>query len=244
MIILGGIGLAVFVSGLMWGAKRYNLLKSGLRTQGKVVAIEKSLPVDETKSGAQSSYYPIVEFQDRNGEMVRFKGSTGSSSPAYATGDMVPLVYNSLNSSEAQLTHFSQFWLGPLLIILAGLGILFLSYGAFSMMDGKPKSLAELRERMLKEQLQKMSAYPKMEGRISDLRKNQYGNYVLFCRGTRPGAVTEEEFQSDVLDFNPGREIIGRPITIYFDPKDSKNYIVEFGELLKEMFKKQKATGK
>jgi hypothetical protein len=64
----------------------------------------------------------------------------------------------------------------------------------------------------------------------------------LICRGTRPGAVTEEEFQSAVLNFNPGQEIIGRPITIYLDPKDSKNYTVEFGELLKEMLKKQKGS--
>ncbi|RPI78654.1 MAG: DUF3592 domain-containing protein, partial [Desulfobacteraceae bacterium] len=207
MILLGSLGLAVLVYGLMWGAKRFSLLKDGLRTQGKVVKIEKSLPVDETKS-ASASYYPIVEFQDRNGATIRFKGSTGSNAPAYETGVQVPLVYNPRNPSEAQLTTFSQFWLGPLLITLAGLGILFLSYGAFSMMGGKPKSVAELRERMLNEQIKKMSTYPKIEGRISDLRKNEYGNYVLICRGTRPGAVTEEEFQSGILNFNPGPEII------------------------------------
>jgi hypothetical protein len=146
MVLLGGLGLAVLVYGLMWGAKRYSLLKAGLHTQGKVVEILKSLPVDETKS-TSAFYYPLVEFQDQNGQTYRFKGSTGSNAPAYETGAQVPLVYNPRNPSEAQLTNFSQFWLGPLLIILAGLGILFLSYGAFSMMGGRPKSVAELQKK-------------------------------------------------------------------------------------------------
>lgn len=138
----GGLGLVALVSGLLWGWNRYALSSAGLRTQGRVVENYKAVSTTDSPPGGGSSgqirnkytyvsYYPVIEFATERGETVRFRGSTGSGVPEYEPGAPVEVVYDPANPHKAQMTAFSQQWLGPLVVTGVGLLLLILGIGGF-----------------------------------------------------------------------------------------------------------------
>jgi hypothetical protein len=190
-------------------------------------------------SGVSESYYPVVEYHTPQGETFRFKGSTGSGVPEFEVGTPVELVYNPKNPSEAQLVNFSQFWLGPAVVIAVGLVFLLAGTGSFFLIGGSDRSSTLTLRDMHRQSLATRPDAVKIDARIRDLKQKAGSKYVFVCVGLRPGANTEEEFESDFFNFNPGSELVGRPVTIYLDPFDRQSYLVEFGPLLKEIMAKQ-----
>lgn len=238
LVLFGGMGLAALIGGVMWGAKRISLFRSGLPAVGKVVETYESTSTD-IDDHTSISYYPVVEFQTPNGKVFRFKGSTGSSSPEFERGATVRLRYNPKDPSEAQLVNFSQFWLGPVVLTVAGVIALFLGVGSFFMLFGGDKDMASMRSLMERNFMSARKDVVRIEGRIKDVREKERGKYVLVCSALKPGAGWEEEFESDTFNFNPGIEFTGRPVTICLDPYNKGSYSIELGPLLMEIIKKQ-----
>ena len=118
--MFGGFGLFALIAGLIWGFKRFEFLRSGLRTQGVVVdqfkSVSRAVDDEDRKatSGPNVSYYPVIEFADKGAETIRFQGSTGSGVPEYAIGTRVMVVYQPDDPHQAKIVSFSQLWLGPL----------------------------------------------------------------------------------------------------------------------------------
>lgn len=239
LIIFGGMGLAALISGVVWGAKRISLYRNGLPATGKVVENYQSSSTD-SDDHTSVSYYPVVEFQTPDGQTHRFKGSTGSSSPDFEQGTRVRLRYNPKDPGQAQLVNFSQFWLGPVVITAAGLIALFLGIGSFIVLFGDDnKGLSDTGAAMKRQFLAARSDAVRIEGRIKDVREKEKGKYVFVCKALRPGASFEDEFQTDVFNFNPGLEFTGRPVTICLEPYKKGEYTVDLGPLLMEIVKKQ-----
>lgn len=147
----GGIGLIALISGLTWGWNRYALSSNGLRAQGRVVENHKSVSTTDSPPGGGSSgqirnkytyvsYYPVVEFVTENGETIRFRGSTGSGVPDYEPGTPVEVIYDPAEPHSAQMTAFSQRWLGPLVVTCAGLVLIFMGIGGFFLI-GEPNGI-------------------------------------------------------------------------------------------------------
>jgi hypothetical protein len=241
LLIFGGLGLAAIIGGLIWGVRRYALLHSGVRTQGKVVENYKGISIESTgrNPGVIESYYPVVEYRTTQGEAFRFRGSTGSGVPEFEVGTPVELVYNPKNPAEAQLVNFSQFWLGPVVVIAVGLVCFLMGTGSFFLIGGSDRSSTLTLRDMHRQSLAARPDAVRIDARIQDLRQKAGSKYVLVCVGLRPGANAEEEFESDFFSFNPGIELVGRPVTIYLDPFDRQSYFVEFGPLLKEIIATQ-----
>lgn len=239
LFIFGGMGLAALISGVVWGAKRISLYRNGLPAMGTVVENYESSSTD-SDDHTSVSYIPVVEFQTPDGQTHRFKGSTGSSSPDFEDGARVRLRYNPKNPSQAQLVNFSQFWLGPVVITAAGLIALFLGIGSFVVLFGDDnKGMFDPRAAMQRQFLSARSDAVRIEGRIKEVREKEKGKYVFVCKALRPGASFEDEFETDVFNFNPGIEFTGRPVTICLDPYKKGEYTVELGPLLMEIIKKQ-----
>jgi len=238
LVIFGGMGLTALIGGLMWGAKRWALFRNGVPAEGKVVETCESSSTD-SDGRTHVSYYPVVEFQPAQGGAVRFKGSTGTSSPEFETGATVRLRYNPKNPREAQLSNFSQFWLGPVAITAAGLIALFLGIGSFLVIGGDDKGFAGMRETMERQLLSAQKDAVKIEGRIRVVRHKDNGRYVFVCTALKPGASFEEEFESDSFNFDPGTEYAGRTVTICLDPYNKGSYSVDLGPLLLEIIRKQ-----
>ena len=71
LLIFGGVGLFLFVTGFVVGYQSYVLSRDGVRTQGHVVEVERREGGDD--DGRTSVfYYPVVEFS------LRAKNSTAS----------------------------------------------------------------------------------------------------------------------------------------------------------------------
>jgi hypothetical protein len=73
---------------------------------------------DGTLSGA---YYPVVEFAQANGTLVRFNDGIGSLPPDYAAGAQVAVVYDPLNPKDARVYTWKRIWFVPTLFIAIGL---------------------------------------------------------------------------------------------------------------------------
>ena len=231
--------MAALIGGLMWGAKRVALFRNGLPATGTVVENYQSRSTD-SDDHTSVSYYPVVEFQTPDGQTHRFKGSTGSSSPDFEEGARAKLRYNPKNPSEAQLVNFSQFWLGPVVITAAGLIALFLGIGSFIVLFGDDnKGMFDTRAAIKRQFLSARSDAVRIEGRIKGVREKEKGEYVFVCKALRPGASFEDEFETDVFNFNPGSEFTGRPVTICLDPYKKGEYTVDLGPLLLDIVKKQ-----
>jgi hypothetical protein len=181
----------------------------------------------------------VVEFQTAQGATVRFKGSTGGSSPDYETGAPVRLRYNPKNPQEAQLTTFSQFWLGPVVITAAGLIALFLGIGSFLMIGGDDQGFSGMRAAMERQMLSANKDAVRIEGRIKEVRRKDKDKYVFVCTALKPGASFQEEFESDTFNFDPGTEYAGRTVTVCLDPYNKGSYTIELGPLLLEIIRKQ-----
>ena len=242
LFILGGLGLAALIGGLIWGAKRYYISTSGLHAQGIVVENYKSVSVNSDDSDRRSrssvSYYPVVEFQTGQGEKIRFQGSTGSGTPDFEVGTPVEVIYKPQSPYEAQLAVFSQMWLGPVVVTVAGLIFLLMGVGSFFLI-GSSDSSGKNADRQF------LSMRPdtiKISGTIREVRVKKRGEYVFVCMALRPGATMEEEFETDFFTFDPGREFIGRTLTVILDPFDPKSYYVELDTMLKEIVARQKRS--
>ncbi|MDO9026245.1 MAG: DUF3592 domain-containing protein [bacterium] len=238
LVIFGGMGLAALIGGLTWGAKRISLYRNGLSATGIVVETYQSISTDSDDNNSVS-YYPVVEFQTPDGQTHRFKGSTGSSSPDFEDGARVKLRYNPNDRSDAQLVNFSQFWLGPVVLTAAGLIALFLGVGSFVMLFGGDKDMASMRSLMERNFMTVRKDAVRIEGRIRQVRQKGKDQYVFVCKGLKPGASFEDEFESDIFNFDPGMEFSGRPVAICLDPYKKGEYTVDLGPLLMEIIKKQ-----
>jgi hypothetical protein len=153
LLIFGGLGLFALVAGVIWGFRRSELFRGGLRTQGVVVDQFKSVSStvsDEKASstGVSISYYPVVEFQTERGATIRFRGATGSGVPDYETGAVVTVVYRPNDPQQAKILSFSQFWLGPLVVTVAGLVLFLMGVGTFFLIGQSERRMDEAQELM------------------------------------------------------------------------------------------------
>lgn len=114
------LGLACMGGSAVWGLKRWKLRGNGVRTVGTVTELSTDMDIPR-------SHRPVVEFKTDAGQTIRFRGSTGSSSPSYRQGQSVRVIYSRQNPWDAQIDEFEQFWLGPVSIGLFGL----IALGAF-----------------------------------------------------------------------------------------------------------------
>lgn len=231
LALFGTFGLSCFVGGLMWGMKRYKLMKEGVRTSGAVVELEESRSTskEDGRTVESLAYYPVVEFAV-SGKTYRFRGSTGSGVPAYEVGAQVAVVYSPANPHDAQVADFEQFWLGPVVIGIFGFIFLVAGIGSFFFIADSDKAFGpEFEARMARDELFEMKQGVPLEATVKEVRQEGSG-WLLVCRGGMPNAA-KRDFQT-MLAIDPGRGIVGKTVTVYADPRDAERYFVHVEPLL------------
>lgn len=246
LLMFGGLGLAALIGGVMWGLKRQSLAQQGVETWGRVVAQEESSVSTGSSSrtgsyrNVKKSYSPVVEFVTEGSKTVRFTGSTGGvGDPIIETGTEVKVLYDPAEPGSAQIKSFSQFWLGPLAVTVAGIISLFLGVGGFFVMGGIDRNMAEGEAMMNRQRLIFMPEARVIQGKIIRIeeRPENSGRYVFIVQALRPDSSLYEEFSSDHLTFDPGHRFIGREVAVRLDPADRENYYVNADPLLPEILK-------
>jgi hypothetical protein len=126
-----GILFAVIAVGLLTAAALTYISKSrfvdrAVRAEGTVVDVELKTSRSTDTSRLTTSRYPVVEFQARNEQRVRFTSS--SSMSGASVGDRVTVLYDPAKPRDASLSGVGQLWLLPM--ILGGIGIFFAGFAA------------------------------------------------------------------------------------------------------------------
>jgi len=260
LMVVGGAGACLLAVGLFRIAKHYRLTTSrGRMTEGRVVDQHKEYVTlthssrnrddtlfSDTKSSSWVRYSPIVDFHTEDGKPVRFQGRVSApSKPLIATGATVRVYYDPGNPANACIGTFSELWLRPLVMALAGL--VFLVSGVLGFVaSGRVLSaaLAEARspetlERLVQDDLRESYNFKvHIQGtidRVQALGGHGPPLYEFICKGVRPGATTAEEFRSVSIPFKPGSDFVGRTVDIYLDPEEPGRYYLPMGSLMKEI---------
>jgi hypothetical protein len=227
LVLFGLVGLGAFACGTVWGGKRLRLWRGGLKTTGTVVELFES--VSTSKEGGRStesrSFYPVVEFSAEDGSRHRLRGSTGSSTPSYEVGQSVSLLYSPSDPSSAQIADFEQFWLGPLCLTLFGLLFLAAGVGGFLLIADSDRTFGPaFYAKIARAELYEGKRGIALPATVREVLKKKDG-YVLVCRGGIPGAAPRD-FEAAPLSFDPGPGVLGKSVTVYAAPDDSKLYYV------------------
>ncbi|HVR84634.1 MAG TPA: DUF3592 domain-containing protein [Planctomycetota bacterium] len=260
LAVVGGAGACILTVALFRTAKHYLLTTaSGRVTEGKVVDQHKEYVTlthssrnrDDSlfQSTGRSSwvrYHPVVEFQPEEGNPVRFQGKVyGTEKPMIATGAPVRVYYEPGNPSNACIGTFSELWLRPLAMSLAGL--MFLVAGVLGFVASgrvQAAALAEARspealERQVQDDLRESYNYPvHVQGtidRVEALDVQGPALYEFICRAVKPGGTDPEEFRSVSIPFQPGPGFVGRTVEIYFNPQEPGTYYLPMGALMREI---------
>ena len=65
--------------------------------------------------------YPTFQFTTRDGRVMTFTSSAGSTAQPYADGERVRIAYDPHNPDDARLLSFLTLWIAPALLCAAGL---------------------------------------------------------------------------------------------------------------------------
>jgi hypothetical protein len=96
-LLILGIGLTLlYYSGPAF-LNEYNLSKTGIETQGKVVELRKIKTIDHT------TYAPRIEFTDSKNIPVTFVSGNSSQPPEYNVGEVVTVIYDTENPGGARI---------------------------------------------------------------------------------------------------------------------------------------------
>ena len=116
--------LSVFVVlpalGTALGLRNWLLFRNGIRVIGRIVAHERLDPM----SGGETIYFPVVDFPDAHGRMVRVSMSGESphaGDEANAVGAKVRLIYPRGRPKRARYEVRMLYWLVPSLCFIPAL---------------------------------------------------------------------------------------------------------------------------
>ena len=116
-LIVGSIFSSIFIGiGALFLNKNQAMLEEGIATQAVCVGNTTSLSSDG------DSYYPMVEFETEDGQLVQATINMGSSPPEYQNGDAVPIIYLADTPAES-VTLNTPFWMVTFPWIFLGIGI-------------------------------------------------------------------------------------------------------------------------
>ncbi|HEV3027969.1 MAG TPA: DUF3592 domain-containing protein [Planctomycetota bacterium] len=260
LIAVGGAGACILTVAIFRTAKHYLLTSSrGRVTEGRVVDQRKEYVTlthssrnrddtlfQNTGSSSWVRYHPVVEFHPEDGKTVRFQGRVyGSDKAMIPTGAMVRVYYDPGNPSSACIGTFSELWLRPLVMSVAGLvalvsGVLgFVASGRVLAAAAAEARSPEALERQVQDDLRESYNYPvHIQGtidRVQALDVRGPALYEFVCKGVRPGGSGPEEFRSVSFPFKPGTGFVDRTVEIYLDPQEPGRYYLPMGALMREI---------
>ncbi len=118
-IIFGGLGLILpAIAGVLY-LNEQKFLSRAEQVTGTVVDLDRS----------DDAYCPVIEFQTKRGEPVRYYGNVCSSPPSYDLGERVDVVYDPQNIRHVQMTGFWSQYVGVFVLGVIGLPFFLLGFG-------------------------------------------------------------------------------------------------------------------
>ena len=215
------IGLLMLAIAMALVAARLKFETEAVRATGTVV----ELAVSSDSDGSGNTLCPVVEYDTRAGEHIRFVSGTCSRPARYRAGQPVDVLYRASAPERASLTGWADRWLGA--AICAGIGGAFGLIGAFVVVP-------PLRRRRIGARL-RVSGRP-VEAQVSEVARD--GSLVVGGRSPwrihaqwqDPATRKVHVFLSEPVWFDPSR-FVGDTVRVLVDPAAPGRYWLDTGFL-------------
>ncbi|MCE9646004.1 MAG: DUF3592 domain-containing protein [Chloroflexi bacterium] len=112
--------ILMLIAGYLY-TREVSFLKTAETVTGRVVDLQYS-----SSSDGGGSYCPVIDFDTKAGEPVRYYGNVCTAPPAYDIGDRVDVVYDPANIKHVALDSFWSKYLGAFVLTVIGLPFLIL----------------------------------------------------------------------------------------------------------------------
>lgn len=139
LLLLIGLG---FLTGAGWlTVSSIRFKATAESTVGTIVKFERHTSTSTTRRGRwrhpTTTWAPVFEFADANGETQRVTSSYSTSVTTRQVGDKVPVLYARGVPHDARIDSFASFWLGPLICLL--MALVFSTFGIVMVRKGRGK---------------------------------------------------------------------------------------------------------
>jgi Protein of unknown function (DUF3592) len=122
--LFAAVAFGLLTAAALTYVSKSKFLDRAVRAEGTVVGVEVKTSRSSNSSRSTTSTYPVVEFQARNEQRVRFTPNTSMSNPEI--GQRVSVLYDPSKPGDATLSGFGNLWLLP--IILGSIGLFFAGF--------------------------------------------------------------------------------------------------------------------
>lgn len=188
---------------------------------GKLRFLDRATVADGVVSGMEShsskngsTYYPVVTYQDSEGQEHTLASQIGSSSPAYDVGETVKVRYESGNPATAVIDSFLEMW--GIITVLVGISAIFLAIGIGII-------YAAIRANRLRKELPKTGRMIELPGRTERVQSSK-SKTEFFVRlewhNTEDGKLYV--FDSEKFYFDPSPFLTNRLVQVWIDPQNPK----------------------
>jgi hypothetical protein len=127
------LGLGLAIAGIVNFIHHASLLRSSVTTKGEVFEYSTFLSKHPgpQPAGGTEMYTPRIRFKTAEGNEVTFDYRSSSNHPGYDVGDAVEVVYDPAHPDEASVLSIWDFWLEPLVLLVAGVVTMAARVGMF-----------------------------------------------------------------------------------------------------------------
>ncbi len=120
-LIFGGVGFILLaIAGLLYFRERNFLERAELVT---------GVVSDLDYGGSDGGYCPVIDFETKRGEPVRYFGNVCSSPPSYDIGERVEVLYDPANIRTVQMNGFWSQYVGVVVLGAIGLPFFLIGFG-------------------------------------------------------------------------------------------------------------------
>jgi hypothetical protein len=126
-------GVAILLAGLLSIAETHSFLQRAVPAAGRVA---------DFKEGRRA-WYPIVEFEDGQGSLVRFTSTMGARSPSQDIGDNVAVLYDPMDDTPTRAARVAggPTWMPALMT--AGIGVFLMGMTLLGMRRPRAKGRSD-----------------------------------------------------------------------------------------------------
>lgn len=221
--ILGGVFLSIGLILMAVSFLIYHSTASFRREAASATGTVIDLTLERSGgTDGASVYYPVVEFSTEKGETIRFRGSSGSSPPAFSKGQTVTVRFRSEDPYRARIESFPSMWLGTLITGFIGLpfaitGLIMLLIPIFK---ARQDAWLQANGRIISAEIDRVDLN-------RGVRVNGQHPYIMHAQWHDSVTGRIYVFRSRDIWYNPERYIRTKTVQVRIHPKNPKKYMMD-----------------